>query len=226
MEETIDLQELFYILKKHLALIVIFAVVAMAVSGIFTNFFVTPIYQASTQLVVSRLNDENAITSADISGSIQLINTFNVIVISPAILDQVVAELNLDMTADELSSLMTVSNETNSQVMILTVRHEDAVLTHDIANKTAEIFATDIFDIMNVDTVSILAPAQIPTDPVSPRLVLNVGIGFVIGTMSGIGLAFLLEFLDKTVKTEHEVEKLIQTPVLGIVSTMQTADSG
>ena len=65
-EETIDLQELLQILKKRLLLIVILALTATIISGAYTHFFVTPIYQTSTQMIVSNLDDDNPITTSDI----------------------------------------------------------------------------------------------------------------------------------------------------------------
>ena len=223
-EETIDLQELFNILKKRLGLIIALALVAMIASGAYTHFFITPVYQTSTQLVVSRLHDDNPITQGEIAASIQLINTFNVILVSPAILDLVIEELNLEMSAGGLSSRMTASNAASSQVIALTVQHENPLYAYRIANTTADIFSNEITGIMNVDTVSILATAQLPTSPVSPNLTLNAAIGLVIGAMSGIFLVFLLEFMDKTVKTEQEVEQLIGLPVLGMIPVITAAD--
>ncbi|MCL2559248.1 MAG: Wzz/FepE/Etk N-terminal domain-containing protein [Turicibacter sp.] len=223
MEETIDLQELFQILKKRLMMIITFALTAAVFVGGFTFFFVTPIYQTSTQLVVSPGN-EGGVTHSDIQANIQLINTYNGILTSPAILHQVIDQLGLEMSAGGLASLMTAGNQTNSQIITLTVRHEDPVLAQRIAELTADIFINDVPDIMHVDNVSILAPAQIPSSPVSPRLTMNVAIGFVVGAMGGVFVAFLLEFLDKTVKTEHEVEQLTSLPVLGVISIMTVDD--
>ena len=222
MEETIDLQELLEILKKRLLLISGLALVALAISGVFTQFFITPIYQASTQLVVSRSDIEHAVSSAEISGINQLMSTFNQIMVSPRILDQVIADLDLRESASSLRGGMEARNE--AQVLILTVRHEDPVAAYNIANKTAEIFANDIPDIMNFDNVSILAPAMLPSNPVSPSLMMNAGIGFFVGTMDGIFLAFLVEFLDKTIRTEQEVGKLIGIPVLGMIPSMTPDD--
>ena len=222
MEETIDLQELLEILKKRSLMIIILALVALAVSGAFTHYLITPIYQASTQLVVSRSDVEHAVSSAEISGINQLMSTFNQIMVSPRILDQVIEELKLSYSSSGLRGRMVARNE--SQVLILTVDHEDPIRAHDIANKTAEIFANDIPDIMNFDNVSILAPAMIPGSPVSPRLVINAGTGFLVGAMAGIFLAFLAEFLDKTVNTEQEVEKLTNLPVLGMIPSITPED--
>lgn len=226
MEETIDLQEIFQIIKKRLILISLLAITATAISGAFTSYFMTPMYRASTQLVVSRLNNEINITSAEVSGSVQLINTFNVILVSPIILDPVIEVLDLEMSADGLRSRMAVRNERNAQVMTLAVYHEDPVVASHIANQTAEFFEREIPGIMNVDEslVRILAQAQPPRNPVSPRPMKNMGLAFVIGATSGLFIAFVLEFLDKTVKTEQEVQKLIQTPVLGMIPIITAKD--
>jgi len=71
---------------------------------------------------------------------------------------------------------------------------------------------------MNVDSiVTVLAEAQLPQTPINTNLTMNIGIGFITGVGIGVFLAFLLEFLDKRVKTEHEVERLINLPTLGMV---------
>ena len=223
-EETIDLQEILQIVKKRLILIIALAVIAMALAGTYTYYLVTPTYQTTTQMIISNLEDDNSITHSDIQVSLQLINTFNVILLSPTILDQVIEELSLQTSASGLSGSMTASNADNSQVIALTVQHEDPELAQSIANTTADVFKDEITDIMNVDTVRILATAQLPTSPISPNLTLNLAIGLVIGAMFGIFLAFLLDFLDKTVKTEQEIEKLTNLPVLGMIPIMTAED--
>ena len=226
MEDMIELQELFQILKKRFLLIVSISLVATIASGVFTNFFVTPMYQSSTQLVVSRLNNDINITSTEISGSVQLINTLNVILISPIILNEVIEDLNLEHTVGGLRSRMSVTNQRNTQVITLTVQHEVPSLASDIANRTAEVFEREIPDIMNVDEslVSILAQAQTPRFPISPRPVRSMGVAFVIGGLVGLFLTFLLEFMDKTVKTEYEVQRLINTPILGVIPNITAKD--
>ena len=224
MDETIDLQDLFLILKKRSLLIIILAFLGMGIGGAITHYFMIPIYQTSTQLIVSRPNDETLITVSEISANIQLINTYNDILVSPAILNQVIDELNLATTSNVLRGKMTARNASNSQVITLTIQHESPTLARDIADKTAEIFSYDVRDIMNVDNVSILAPAQVPSSPVSPRLLVNLGIGFAGGITVAIFLAFLLMFLDKTVKTEQEVEKLLNIPVFGMIPLITQED--
>ncbi|HEY9577423.1 MAG TPA: GNVR domain-containing protein, partial [Pseudobacillus sp.] len=75
-----------------------------------------------------------------------------------------------------------------------------------------------------VDNVSILTEAEASDSlaPVKPKPLLNIVIALVVGLMVGVGLAFLLEYMDNTVKTEQDVEKLLDLPVLGSVTVIDT----
>lgn len=228
MEETISLKELFLTLKKRLSLIIIITAVATATSGIVSYFLLTPIYQSSTQILVNQSkNDQQQIyNSGELQANLQLINTYNVIIKSPAILDKVIEKEELDMTASELNELVTVSSEQNSQVVNVAVQNEDPKKAADIANIIAATFQEEIPNIMNVDNVSILTNAQVveDTSPIKPQPVLNMAIALVVGAMIGVGLAFLLEYLDNTITTEQDIEKKLGLPVLGAITTINMDD--
>ncbi|MGD6991131.1 YveK family protein [Sutcliffiella horikoshii] len=227
MEETISLKELFQTIKKRLWLIVLLTVLATTASGVVSYFLLTPIYQSSTQLLVNQAKSEQTqFTSADIQTNLQLINTYNVIIKSPAILDKVSENLDGEVNAGQLNGMITVGSANNSQVLDITVQHADPVLAATIANVTAQTFQAEVIDIMNVDNVSILSGAQVGENPspIKPQPVLNMAIAFVIGLMAGVGLAFLLEFLDNTVKNEQDVEKLLELPVLGSITIIEDKD--
>ncbi|MGG1397359.1 Wzz/FepE/Etk N-terminal domain-containing protein [Bacillus salipaludis] len=223
MEETISLQELLQTLRKRLRLILSIAFIAVLISGVVSYFFLTPIYQASTQLLVNQSkNKDNLYNSNEVQTNLQLINTYNVIIKSPAILDLVIKDLDLKMTANELTQKITVQNETNSQVVNVSVQDTNPIMAAKIANKTAATFQKEIVKIMSVDNVSILAKAAVAENPspIKPRPLLNVAIALVVGLMVGVGLAFLLEYFDNTVKAEQDIEKLVGLPVLGVIATM------
>ncbi|MEH7356278.1 Wzz/FepE/Etk N-terminal domain-containing protein [Neobacillus drentensis] len=223
MEETISLKQLLQTLRKRLRLILSITFIAILISGVVSYFFLTPIYQASTQLLVNQSkNEQSAYQYNEVQTNLQLINTYNVIIKSPAILELVIKELKLDMSASELNEKITVGNETNSQVVNLSVQDTNAKMAAKIANKTAEVFQKEIVNIMSVDNVSILAKAEVTdnTSPIKPKPLLNVAIALVVGLMLGIGIAFLLEYFDTTIKNEEDIEKLIGVPVLGTIAVM------
>ncbi|MED0977716.1 Wzz/FepE/Etk N-terminal domain-containing protein [Bacillus paranthracis] len=223
MEETISLKELFHILKKRLAMILVIAFGAAIVSAIISFFFMTPIYQSSTQILVNQKKQEGSMFQAgEVQTNIQLTNTYKVIIKSPVILDQVKEKLNLNLTVQELIGKIDVTNERESQVLSVTAQDKSPKMARDIANMTAEIFKEEVAKIMSVDNVTVLSKAEVTEkqSPVKPSPMLNVAIAFVVGLMVSIGFAFLLEYLDNTVKKEEDVEKLLGLPVLGIVARM------
>lgn len=223
MEETISLKELFHILKKRLAMILVISFGAAIVSAIISFFFMTPIYQSSTQILVNQKKQEGAMFQAgEVQTNIQLTNTYKVIIKSPVILDQVNEKLNLNMTAQALKGKINVANEKDSQVIFVTAEDKDPKLARDIANVTAEVFKTEVAKIMSVDNVTVLSKAEVAENqsPIKPRPMFNVAIAFVVGLMAAVGLAFLLEYLDNTVTKEEDVENLLGLPVLGVVARM------
>jgi len=223
MEETISLKELFATLRKRLALIVMITALATMTSGIISYFFITPIYQSSTQILVNQAKgDQSTFQYNEIQTNLQLINTYNVIIKSPRILDKVIDRMNIDESVDSLNEKITVNSEKDSQVVNISVQDENPERAARIANTIATVFQSEIKQIMNVDNVNILSTAEVKENPspVKPQPVLNMAIAFVVGLMSGVGLAFLLEYLDNTIKTEQDIEKVLQLPVLGAISEM------
>lgn len=224
MDETIDLREIFGVLKKNIKLIIIMIILAVGLSAGITYYFITPIYQASTQILVNpkQSDKQSQIQAQDIQTNLQLINTYAVIIKSPTILSKVIDDLDLNTSISGLSSKITVSNESNSQVINITVKDESAAEAVYIANSVASVFQSEIKKLMDVDNVNVLAPAELSANPVpvSPNKKLNIIAAALAGLVIGIALAFLREFLDTTVKTEKDIEELLNLPILGQVSRM------
>lgn len=72
---------------------------------------------------------------------------------------------------------------------------------------------------MPQDPAMIWERAEPSNVPASPRILLNMALGVVVGLGFAIGLAFFIEYLDTSVKTMDEVESLLQVPVLSVIPT-------
>ncbi len=221
-EETISLRELFAILRKRMILIVSITVLATVISGVVSYTFLKPVYKASTQILVSQAANGSlaALAGMSFDADAKYIETYNVILKSPYILDQVIKELNLDTTAQGLNGSVSVTQEGKSQVVSIAVENNNPGEAVIIANEIAKVFQREISQLMRVDNIHILSPAELPKNPVpiKPQPLLNMAIALVVGLMASVGIAFLLEYLDNTIKTEQDIEKLLELPVLGVVS--------
>ncbi|MGE1101279.1 YveK family protein [Peribacillus simplex] len=219
MEETISIKDIFKTLKKRWKLIMLLTLIAALISGTVSYFLITPVYQSSTQILVNQKKSENQLDYNQIQSNIDMINTYSVIIKSPAILEKVIDQLELEESVDQLSQKITINSQENSQVFSLTVQDSNPSQAVEIANTVSETFQKEIKDIMNVDNVSVLAKAEIKENPtpVKPNPLLNIAIAIVVGLIAGIGLAFLLEYMDNTIKDEDDIERLLELPILGSI---------
>ncbi|MGG0657019.1 YveK family protein [Rummeliibacillus pycnus] len=223
MEEAINLKDIFGILKKRRYFIGIFLILFITIIGVISYVFMTPIYKSETQILINLENNGEENTRLQtIHSDLQLINTYSVIIRSPAVLNEVIEKLDLDTTPKSLSERIIVKSEPDLQVINLAVQDVDPEKARIIANTTSEIFQKEIKKIMGISNVKIISPAinkDILT-PIKPNPILNMAIAAIIGFMISIGLVILLEHIDTSFKTEQEVEELLGKPIIGFISTI------
>jgi uncharacterized protein involved in exopolysaccharide biosynthesis len=65
--------------------------------------------------------------------------------------------------------------------------------------------------------VSVLTPAAEPIEPLSSKLFRTPWITILLGALVGIGVVFMLEMLDKRVRSVHDLTEMLQLPVLGVI---------
>ncbi|RKQ15433.1 YveK family protein [Ureibacillus endophyticus] len=226
MEESISLIEILKIIQKRLFLILSLVFVCSVISAIISYYVLPPIYEAETQILVNQKNSGQEYGWSQLETDLQLIDTYNVIIRSPVILTKVIEKLNLDTTPESLARQINVSNADNSKVVNIRVEDESPLKSVEIANTVAEVFKEEIPSLMNVDNISILSVAKLSENPspVKPNKLINVAIAAIIGLMLGVGLAFLLAFLDTTIKTEQDIEEILALPIMGIVKSISEKD--
>lgn len=221
-EETISLGELFSILKRSKWLIASLAIIAALIAFLVSSFVISPTYEASTQVLVAPKQSEQSIDLGQVQSSINLVNTYRVIIQSPAILEQV--QENVIGAPDTIANLITVNSEQNSQVINIKVQHTNPVLATDIANEISDVFSKEVPDLMSVDNVKVLSNASVPMLPVKPNILLNTAIATVLGLMIGVSIAFLKVILDRRIKTEQDVESILELPVLGSIPVIDKVE--
>ncbi|MGE6369811.1 YveK family protein [Planococcus kocurii] len=222
MIETISLREIYGILKNRIRLILTVTIVAMIITALVSYYLVTPIYQTSTQLLISQQRGEVVVDSQSIEADLQLVATYSEIIKSPVILEQVISQLGLEISYEELQGKVNVEIAESSQLLNITVMDADPAVAVGIANKTAEIFEAEIIELMNVDNVSILSPAVVTESqaPVSPNPPLNILLSAIVGLLIGMAMAMILRYLDTTLRSEEDVQNVLGIPVLGAISPM------
>lgn len=218
-EETIDLSTIWKIIRKKLGLIIIVTVLITMISGIITFFFIEPEYRSTVAVFIS---DERSGTSAtetinDINMYQKLVDTYAEITKSRTVAEDVIANLDLDMTVGELQGMISTSPKGNTQFLNLSATSTDRELAYNVTNQMARSLKAVSRELRGVDIVQILDPANVPAGPSSPNIQMNLAIGFVLGLMLSVFLVFLLEFMDKTVKDPDFINNELKLPVLAAI---------
>ncbi len=221
METEFTLDQIFQLLLKRLVLILALGIAAAIGVAIVSWQFMDDIYQASSSVIVSSTKEgdtaQQQLTYNDYTLNVKLVNSYTIICKTNRVLDQVISKLDLRMTTAQLSSKISVSSVDNTEIIHISVKDQDPVLAQNITNTLTEVFQAEVKEIMKMDNVQIIDPAPLPLAPIEPNRVRNVLLGALVGLAAGIALAFLLEYLDRSVKTEEQAEELLGIPVLGAV---------
>ena len=208
-EIEIDLRELFLALKKKIVWILLTAIVFAGASGLITKFAMTPIYSSTAQLYVVSKGGFSQLT--DLTMGTQLTQDYMVIVKTRPVLEQVIADLKLDMDYKELENKITVENPSDTRIMQITITDKDAALaqsiTHDLS--CMHFSAKTVAEKMDVKSPTIIEKAYKADKPDSPSLKKNVLIGAVLGFILMAAAIVIQYLMNDTILKEEDIEKYL-----------------
>ncbi|MFG6319999.1 MAG: polysaccharide biosynthesis tyrosine autokinase [Clostridia bacterium] len=224
--EEIDLKrfaKLAWAKKFYIALILI---IAIGVGYFYSYMYVVPKYQSRTTLLLAKINEElneNTVKQSDVadfSMTSILLEPYISLIESKTVLKQVIANLDLKITEDELGEMLTVKEE-NAAMLAIIVSNESAWMAERIANEIANVFVEQAKEIFNIANVNIIDEAEVETIPYNVNHIKDFVIFGMLGVfLSGV-LVVILYMLDTTIKEEEDIETEIGLPVLGSIPVFE-----
>ena len=225
--EEITLQELFFILRKRLGLIVLLTVITVSSVAGATYFLIEPEYESTTTLLLGKPQEyqtgTQGIEYSDIQLNQKLISTYAEIAKSHKVMDQVKENLDMVDSYGQLSSYINVSMLKDTEIIKVSVVHRNPDIAATLANETANVFMATVTEIMEIDNVQVIDKATIPINPIKPNIKMNLAISLALGIMVGVFLTFVLEAFDSSIKTPKDVEKL-GLKVIGMIPVDKSAE--
>lgn len=224
--ESIDLREYARVILKKWKFIIVFVLFAMMAAGVVSKFILSPVYAARTTLFVGKeqQTEENSLNYSDVMLNAQLVKDYQVLAKSRIITQEVIDQLGLDMTPDQLRGNIDVVLQSDTRIIEMKAISTDAELAAEIANTLSQVFIKRAQEIMKVQNVQVVDKAEVPQSPIKPRLTLNVAIAAVLAFMVSIFIIFLVEYLDHTIKTSEDVEKYLGLTPIGVIPHMKQED--
>jgi len=227
-EVEINLGDVFQILLSKWIYILLAGVLAAVLVGLVTHFFIKKKYSASTSMYIFTTAEQyqtGTISYSELNAADNLIKTYQVIIKSNSVLDVVAERFNTEhpeyaawgIQTSSLSSMMSVSVPDGTKLIRISVTTRDPKLSADIANTFAKYVPAEIVRITKAGGVEIVDYATVPSGPSSPNLTRNILIGFAAGFILAAVWFLLRAYLDTTIYTSEEVQKVSRCPVIGTI---------
>lgn len=215
------LLELLHLLRKHLRLVVLLPVACALVMGVYSYLFMRNTYTASTSMYVLALNQDTTASnslSTDLSASQMISNDVSTLLTS----DRALAETAEDLALEDLSAYdVSVTSETTSRVIGLTVTGPDPQTAADVANRLVANVSGIAQEVMSIESVNPIDQATAPESPSGPNRPLYVAVALMAGLFLAVAIVVVEDMLNTKVRGQEEVEELLGIPVIGRIPAMR-----
>lgn len=217
--EEINIKDFFIYLKKYFFAFVLLIAVAVVGVVVYDTAIKKPIYQANTTVVIAKSDgaDGVAATLNDINASQKLVTTYGEIAKSELVLNQVIENLKLNMSAKALGKNLSIKPVDDTSILSITARDLNPRLAAMIANEIAMVFSKQVTEIYKIDNVKQLSVAVTPENPSNNTLNRDIILAVVISVAIVAGFAFVRFYLDDTVKHSDDVEKNLGMSTAGSI---------
>jgi capsular exopolysaccharide synthesis family protein len=221
----VDLADYLRVLRKGWPLVLAFIVIGLA-AGIGLTAATSKVYQANVQVFVATSASASS-TATDLSAgntfTSDRVQSYTTIANSPDVTIPVQTRLGLPITPSQLASKISADAPQNKVLINLHVTDHDPQAAARLANAVAAQFDTVVQNTEQTDAngkpvvkLTVVHPAAVPGSPIKPSKTVNIGLGFVLGLLLGLGVVVLRDVLDNTVKGPLDFAQL-GVPVLGVV---------
>ena len=213
--EEINLLEVLEYYKNKLIWIIVSIIVVILIGNIFTIATRVPMYKSNTTILLVGSNEK--VNQNDVSLNNNLVPTYSEIIKSRNVLNQVIKNLNLDYSVEQLSNSITVGTKTGTQIITVTVSNKDSKKAKDIANEVSIVFSKEIKDLYKLDNVAIIDNAVEASKPYNLTYLKDNVMYFGIGLVLSCGIIFIMFYFDTTIKSAESIEEKLGLTVLGVV---------
>ena len=214
--QEIDLRTLFRILIQKWWLIVGITILGFGLAFIYAYLYVDSEYTADVSMMVLVSNEEQT-NEQNFNFSSKLKSTYTELAKSDLVINRVIDELNLYYSPNQLRDMITVNAVQDTIIIKLTVVTNYPYNSYAIANKMVEVMRDVSQNFEGFDNIEVLDRAIEPTAPSGPNRLLYVLIGTILGGILGVGLVFVIEFMDQTIKTTDDIENKLKLRVLATI---------
>lgn len=223
-----EIRDLIKIIAKRWPFIVSSAIIFLLGSALIAFFALSNVYQADTTMIIAS-DAATQVSLNDYTLNTKLVDSYRVLCTTDKILSLVFKDpdyqaMNVSLSEQQLSKKISVTAESDTDIIRISVQDADPATAVAIANAVANAFVSEIPKFLNTPNVKVIDKAVPNNTPIKPDRKLIVVVASLLGLLLGIGISVLVDYLDVSLKSTEQLEKLLEAPVLGSVPHMQERD--
>jgi len=225
--EELDLKQLINIFWNKRKQILIVVLVFMIIGAAYSFLFVKPKYKSYTTILLTKVQTENidgveyksteTITQTDLTLNQKLITTYSELINSKNVLREVIKNLGIKQSEDVLKNKITVSAIEDTELIKISVVDADPIVAKQIANETARVFSKKVAEIYNINNVYTGDAAEVSDEPYNINHIKDILIFLVVGIVISAVYVLVANMLDTTVKSQEDIENVLELTVLASV---------
>ena len=217
--DELDLKDLFNMFWTKKFEIILIIAIAVVIGFIYSYVLVKPEYKSTTSILLAKSNtaqaDDGTITSTEITLNQKLVSTYSDLIKTEKVLTQVINNLQINKTVEELQKNIQVSAKDDTEIIEISVTDADSEMARRIANEAAQVFITQIAqEYYNMDNVYVVDEARAESEPYNINHIKDIIIFAAAGFVIACIYVLIANMLDTTVKSKEDIEKKLGLTVL------------
>ncbi len=217
-EQVISISEIIDAVKKRWKIIALCTLIATLLSGIFSFFIIAPTYEASTKVFIGK--EESSVENYnynDITMYQKLLKTYSELIKTKDLINRSITNSEYELDVEDVLNNVSVTTVADTQMIQIAYKSTSPNIAKNMLENITNEFITTAQELVPNGNVRVLETVELPEEPVAPNKKMNIAIAFILGMMVGLGIVFLLEYLDNTYKNKEQLEKDLDIPVLGVI---------
>ncbi len=221
----IDLMEMLGLLLSRIWVIIGIGILTAAVGFSISTFLISPTYKSTTKIYILNKTDSNSINYSDLQMGTQLTKDYAELINSRYVLESVIEKYSLNTDYEAFKKCVSVETPSDTRIVAITVEYGNPSDAMYLADAVREIASEHIQNVMDIEAVNVVEPANMPTEPASPDIIKWTAIAGVLGVLL-VCLCIIVRYLmDDTIKTSDDVEKYLGLSTLALIPLAEDENS-